>query len=100
MSCCGGMIRTRRADFEDARRGEFRESARSLWGRKGVGVMYAVVRRYTFDPKNAAEVNESVKEAFVPLLKEMPGFVAYYWLETGTGAGASLTVFENEAGAQ
>jgi hypothetical protein len=62
--------------------------------------MYAVVRRYTFDPKHAAEVNESVKEAFVPLLKEMPGFVAYYWLETGTGAGASLTVFKDEVGAQ
>jgi len=35
----------------------------------------------------------------VPLLHATPGFVAYYWLDSGDGSGASLSVFEDQAGA-
>jgi hypothetical protein len=44
--------------------------------------MYAVVRRYdgVTDP---AEAGRLVKEGFVPLLREVPGFVAYYWVNSG-----------------
>jgi hypothetical protein len=57
-------------------------------------MMYAVVRQYTFDPANAAEIDRKIKDGFVPLLKSSPGFVAYYWVDTGEGKGASLSVFE------
>jgi hypothetical protein len=29
-----------------------------------------------------------------------PGFVTYYWLNSGAGAGASLSVFESKEGAE
>ena len=36
----------------------------------------------------------------MPLLKDVPGFVTYYWLNTGEGTGASLSVFESREGAE
>ncbi len=62
--------------------------------------MYAVIRKYQFAPSDGEEVDRKVREVFVPLVKKAPGFVAYYWLDTGEGTGASLTVFEDQAGAE
>src|SRR5512134_3927177 len=62
--------------------------------------MYAVVRRYRFDPNNSEEINRRVKDAFVHLLRKTPGFEAYYWLDTGEGEGASLSVFRDKAGVE
>ena len=62
--------------------------------------MYAVTRRYQFDPKESEEINRHVQEGFVPLIRTVPGFVAYYWLDTGEGAGTSLSVFEDKARAE
>ncbi len=61
--------------------------------------MYGVIRTYTFDPQANAEINRIVYELFVPVLRKVPGFVAYYWLNTDEG-GASLSLFENKAGAE
>ena len=35
----------------------------------------------------------------MPLIKKANGFIRYYWLDTGAGEGASLSVFEDKAGA-
>jgi hypothetical protein len=40
--------------------------------------MYAVIRRYPFDPSASEAVDRNVRETLVPLLKAMPGFVTYY----------------------
>jgi len=61
--------------------------------------MFAVIRHYHFDPKNGAEIDGKIRESFVPLIKESMGFVRYYWLDTGKGEGASLSVFQDKAGA-
>ena len=60
--------------------------------------MYATVRRYEgiTDP---AEVGRRVREGFVPLLREIEGFVAYYWVDAGNGLMVSTSVFEDQAGA-
>jgi hypothetical protein len=60
--------------------------------------MYAVVRRYegVTDP---AEAGRRVDGGFVPLLRQVPGFVAYYWIDAGNGTMVSLSVFEDRAGA-
>jgi hypothetical protein len=63
------------------------------------GIMFTVIQRYSFDPRLSAALNHNIKEAFVPLLRQAPGFVAYYWLDTGDGSGASLCVFEDQASA-
>jgi hypothetical protein len=62
--------------------------------------MYAVVRRYRFDPNNSEEIDGRIKDTFVHLLRKAPGFEAYYWLDTGEGEGVSLSVFRDKAGAE
>ncbi|MBC6981667.1 hypothetical protein [Caulobacter sp. 17J80-11] len=60
--------------------------------------MYAAVRRYE-GITNDAEAGRLVAESFVPLLQDVPGFVAYYWIDAGDGVMASLSVFETREGA-
>ncbi len=59
--------------------------------------MYAVVRRYdgVTDP---AEAGRLVKEEFVPILRDVSGFVAYYWVNAGGGVMVSTSVFQDQAG--
>ena len=61
--------------------------------------MFAVIRHYHFDKKDAAEIDQLVHDQFVPLIKKAKGFVRYYWLDTGNGEGASFGVFKDKAGA-
>ena len=61
--------------------------------------MFAVIRHYHFDPKDSAEIDRRIREEFVPSIKNANGFVRYYWLDTGNGEGASLSVFRDKAGA-
>ncbi len=61
--------------------------------------MFAVIRHYHFNPKDSAEIDRRVREDFVPIVKKAKGFVRYYWLDTGKGEGASVSVFRDKAGA-
>lgn len=61
--------------------------------------MYAVVRHYHFKKEDSEKIDNVIQEGFVPLLKGAKGFVRYYWLDTGEGEGASLSVYNDEAGA-
>ena len=61
--------------------------------------MHAVIRHYHFKIEDGDKIDKLVEEDFVPLLKKAKGFVRYYWLNTGGGEGASLSVFEDKAGA-
>jgi hypothetical protein len=60
--------------------------------------MYATVRRYegVTDP---AEAGRRVAEGFVPLITDIDGFVAYYWVDAGDGVMCSTSVFQDRAGA-
>jgi hypothetical protein len=60
--------------------------------------MYAAVRRYE-GIINDAEAGRLVGESFVPLLQHVPGFIAYYWIDAGDGVMASMSLFENQEGA-
>ncbi|HET9898241.1 MAG TPA: hypothetical protein VFQ44_25210 [Streptosporangiaceae bacterium] len=59
--------------------------------------MYAVVRRYNgvTDPE---EAGRRVQDDFVRILREVPGFVAYYWVDAGDGVMLSASVFQDESG--
>ncbi|MFD9261296.1 hypothetical protein [Streptomyces sp. NPDC059538] len=59
--------------------------------------MYAAVRRYegVTDP---AEAGRLVDEGFVPIMRQVPGFVAYYWVDAGGGVMVSTSVFRDRAG--
>jgi hypothetical protein len=57
--------------------------------------MYVAVRRYegVTDPSEAGRI---VDEGFVPLISEIPGFIAYYWVDAGDGVMVSTSVFEHK----
>ncbi|MCX5450258.1 hypothetical protein [Streptomyces nigrescens] len=61
--------------------------------------MYAAIRRYegVADP---IETARRVSEGFVPLMRQAPGFVAYYWIDAGNGVMISTSVFQDQAGAE
>ena len=61
--------------------------------------MFAVVRHYHFKPEDGEKIDTLVREGFVPLIKKAKGFIRYYWLDTGSGEGASFSVFKDKAGA-
>jgi hypothetical protein len=62
-------------------------------------MMYATIRRYE-EVTDPAEAGRRVGEGFVPLIREIPGFVAYYWIDAGEGVMASTSVFEDREGAK
>jgi hypothetical protein len=57
--------------------------------------MYVAVRRYegATDPQRVAQL---VDEIFVPIISELPGFVAYYAVDAGDGVVLSTSVFEHK----
>jgi hypothetical protein len=57
--------------------------------------MYVAVRRFegVTDSRKVAQV---AKEGFVPIISEMPGFVAYYLVDAGDGVTVSTSVFEHK----
>ena len=61
--------------------------------------MYATVRRYE-GITNPAEAGRRVDEGFVPLISQLPGFIAYYWVDAGGGVMISTSIFENQSGAE
>ena len=57
--------------------------------------MYVAVRRYegVRDPQKVAQLAE---EGFVPIISEMPGFVAHYTVDAGDGVMVGISVFEHK----
>jgi surfactin synthase thioesterase subunit len=71
-------------------------SGRTSTNQKEANV-YAAVRRYE-GVTDTAEDRRRVAEEFLPLLKDIPGFVAYYEIDAGNGVMATISVFEDQAG--
>jgi hypothetical protein len=55
-----------------------------------------VARRRYEGVTNPSEAGRIVNEGFVPLISEIPGFVAYYWVDAGDGVMVSTSVFEHK----
>jgi heme-degrading monooxygenase HmoA len=62
--------------------------------------MYASIRRYKVNPGAAAEIALRVNEGFLPIISKAPGFVSYYVLDAGNDVVASVSVFQDQAGAE
>src|SRR5262245_49043871 len=80
---------------EDGRVGAPREGNRA----GGARTVYASVRRYAIDG-SAEEVVRRVREGFVPVIRQARGFVAYYVVDDGDGNVASVSIFQDQAGAE
>jgi hypothetical protein len=61
--------------------------------------MYATVRRYD-GVTNPREAGKRVNDSFVPLISQLPGFVAYFWVDAGGGVMFSTSVFQDKDSAQ
>ncbi|MEU3093046.1 hypothetical protein ACWCQ0_33880 [Streptomyces massasporeus] len=61
--------------------------------------MYAVIRRYE-GVTEPAEAGRRVDEEFLPLVRQVQGFVAYYWVDAGDGVMVSTSVFQDRSGAE
>ncbi len=62
--------------------------------------MHAAVRMYQVDPDKVEEFKRLVNETFMPIIEEAAGFRAYYALDAGGGRIASVSVFDDRAGAE
>jgi predicted Fe-Mo cluster-binding NifX family protein len=68
--------------------------------RRKEGQMFAAIRYYRTDPDSVESVVRQVKEGFVPFIRETPGFVAYFVLTPRQGEIVSVSVFEEQRGAE
>jgi heme-degrading monooxygenase HmoA len=59
--------------------------------------MYATIRQYA-GVQNPTELNKQVTETFLPLMKDIPGFIGYYFVDVGEEGGrmVSISLFESE----
>jgi len=57
--------------------------------------MYVAVRRVE-GVRDSKKVGQVAREGFVPIISEMPGFVAYYLVDAGDGVMVSSSVFEHK----
>lgn len=62
--------------------------------------MHAAVRIYQAAPGSVNEAMRGINEGFLPLIKDASGFQAYYALDAGLGRLATVSVFEDLAGAE
>lgn len=62
--------------------------------------MYMAIRKYQTTPSaSIQEIVQRVQEGFVPIISQSPGFVAYYILDSGSETVASVSLFQDQAGA-
>ena len=61
--------------------------------------MHATVRQYE-GVANASELIKQATDTFLPSMKSIPGFVAYYFVDVGEEGGrmVSVSVFDSDAG--
>jgi hypothetical protein len=62
---------------------------------------FLVIRHYRLAPgADVAEVVRRTEQDFVPILRQIDGFVEYYNVDLGNGEGATISVFSSQAGAE
>jgi hypothetical protein len=59
--------------------------------------MYVTVRPYE-GVTNPSEVARLVNEGFLPIIREIPGFVDYYLVDGGAGMMVLTSIFEDSSG--
>jgi hypothetical protein len=61
--------------------------------------MYATIRQYTVERQHMDKLMQDIREHFLPLISEVPGFVSYDVLDAGDRL-VSVSVFESKEGAE
>ncbi len=61
--------------------------------------MYAAIRRYALLPSDVPKLRQRIEERFLPLIRQVPGFVSFDLIEAVNGVVISVSVFADEAAA-
>ena len=61
--------------------------------------MYVAVRQYKVKAGSMDEIARSAQEGYVPFIRQAPGFVAYYGVVTGSESLLTVSIFQDQAGA-
>ena len=69
---------------------------------RSTGDMFAAIRYYRAEPPSIDEVIQRVQQDFVPVIRDMAGFVSYFVLVPGGGEAGilSVSVFEDQQSAE
>jgi hypothetical protein len=62
--------------------------------------MYATIRRYKIAPGSAEKLTKEIQQGFVPIVSKLSGFREYFWVKTPGNEMFSVSIFENQAGAE
>jgi hypothetical protein len=60
--------------------------------------VYGAIRTYRVT--DAEELSHRVRDEFVPMVRDVPGFIAYYIVDHGGGAISSITICEDREGVE
>jgi hypothetical protein len=58
--------------------------------------MYAAIRRGKANPGSLNELARRIQDGLVPTLRNLPGFVAYDFVNLGNDEGIGINVFETQ----
>lgn len=61
--------------------------------------MHASIRRYIVSADHELEAIQHAKSGWLPILERIPGFVAYYFIDTGEGEMIGVSIFKTPEGA-
>ncbi len=67
---------------------------------KKESIMYTMIRKYYIIPGTGGEWMQRVQKGLVPLMREVPEFLAYYDVEVRADEVVSISMFETQAGAE
>jgi hypothetical protein len=64
----------------------------------GRWLVYGAIRTYRVT--DAAELSRRVRDEFIPIVSEVPGFLMYHLLDSGDGTLSSITICEDREGTE
>lgn len=62
--------------------------------------MFIAIRRYTTTGVTSDELKSSLERDFLPKVAEVPGFSAYYAIDSGSNQISTVSIFETREGEQ
>lgn len=60
--------------------------------------MHVAIRRYKIQSGTLSEVAQRAQQGFVPLVSQIPGFVAYYGVDVGNDVVVTISLFQDQTG--